>query len=264
MLLCGYPPFDGDSNKDIFRAILKAKLEFDEDEWGSISDEAKDLISKLLDKDPKKRIRIDKALKHKWFKKWEKDNDEINEFQSVYMDRLKNYRAGNRLQHEVLSFLMRNLDTSERIKVKDVFRKITSKSSGDLTFGDLEEAFKETGVEGATDHIEELKKCLNLDKDGKIKYTEFLVATVNKNEALTDANIKFAFHHFDTNNDGFITKDNLVETFHREGKGLTHDEIEEMLNQADISNTGKISLEDFTKLIKMDIQGKHHIEPTKM
>jgi calcium-dependent protein kinase len=158
VLLCGYPPFDGDSNKDIFRAILKAKLDFDEDEWAGISDEAKDLISKLLDKDPKKRIKINKALKHSWFKKWEKESEDIGEFQTKYLDRLKNYRAGNKLQYEVLSFLMRNLDTSERIKVKEVFRKITSKSSGDLTFADLEEAFKETGVEGATEHIEELKK----------------------------------------------------------------------------------------------------------
>ena len=211
-----------------------------------------------MHKDPLKRLKIGSALKHKWFLKWTKENENINEFQSKYLKRLKNYRAGNKLQYEVLSFLMRNLDTSERIKVKEVFRKITAKSSGDLTFDDLKDAFDETGIEGATEHIDELKKWLDLDKDDKIKYTEFLVATVNKNEALTDANIKFAFHHFDTNNDGFITKDNLVEAFHREGKGLTQEEIEEMLAHTDISNPGKISIEEFTTLIKMDISTKHN------
>lgn len=187
-----------------------------------------------------------------WFKKWEGEEVDNNEFQTKYLSRLKDYRAPNRLQYEVLSFLMKNLDTSERVRIKEVFRSITAKSSGDLTFKDLEEAFGEVGIDGATEHIEELKKCLDFDKDGKIKYTDFLLATINKNEALTDANIKFAFHHFDTDNNGTITLDNLVEAFHREGKGLEEDDIKEILAQADISNSGEITLEDFTKLMKYD------------
>mmetsp|Transcript_25377 Transcript_25377/g.22512 ORF Transcript_25377/g.22512 Transcript_25377/m.22512 type:complete len:313 (+) Transcript_25377:193-1131(+) len=158
VLLCGYPPFDGDSNKDIFRAIIKSKLDFDEDEWGNISDKAKDLISQLLTKDAKVRIKVDKALNHPWFKKWEEEAIDVNEFQTKYLKRLQNYRAPNRLQYEVLSFLMKNLDTSERVKIKEVFRSITAKSSGDLTFKDLEEAFREVGIEGAIDHIEDLKQ----------------------------------------------------------------------------------------------------------
>ncbi len=228
VLLCGYPPFDGDSNKDIFRAILKNKLEFDEEEWGNISDEAKDLISKLLVKDPKKRIKIDQALNHSWFEKWENYSDEETQFRAEYLKRLKSYRAPNRLQHEVLSFLMKNLDTSERVRIKEVFRNITCKTSGDLTFKDLESAFNEASIDGATENLLELKNWLNFDKEGKIKYTEFLVAAVNKNEALTEANIEFAFHHFDTDNNGAITLDNLVEAFHREGKGLTEEEIKEI------------------------------------
>jgi Ca2+-binding EF-hand superfamily protein len=46
--------------------------------------------------------------------------------------------------------------------------------------------------------------------------------------------------------------DNLVEAFHREGKGLEAEEIKEILAQADISNTGEITLEDFTKIMKFD------------
>lgn len=257
VLLCGYPPFDGDSNKDIFRAIIKSKLEFDEEEWGKISTEAKDLISQLLEKDPKTRAKVSNALTHDWFKKWEGDPTDVNEFQTKYLKRLKDYRAPNRLQYEVLSFLMKNLDTSERIRIKEVFRSITAKSSGDLTFSDLEEAFGEVGIDGATEHIEELKKCLDFDKNGKIKYTDFLLATINKNEALTEANISFAFHHFDTDNNGFITLDNLVEAFNREGKGLGAEEIKDILAQADISNTGKISIDDFVKIMKYDSHKRH-------
>lgn len=79
---------------------------------------------------------------------------------------------------------------------------------------------------------------------------------MNKNEALTEANIEFAFHHFDTDNNGLITLDNLVEAFHREGKGLTEEEIKDILSQADISKTGEISLDDFKKIMKYDLH-KH-------
>lgn len=46
---------------------LENKLEFDLACWNSISDNCKDLLTKLLAKDPSKRISLDQALKHKWF-----------------------------------------------------------------------------------------------------------------------------------------------------------------------------------------------------
>lgn len=83
-----------------------------------------------------------------------------------------------------------------------------------------------------------------------------MVATINKNEALTESNIKFAFHHFDTNNDGSISVDDLVEAFHREGRGLSKEDIESMLTQVGIEKSDNITLEDFTKLITLD-HSKH-------
>lgn len=52
VLLSGYPPFDGENNKEIFKSILKKDLEFDPKEWGNMSDEAKHLIKLMLMKDP--------------------------------------------------------------------------------------------------------------------------------------------------------------------------------------------------------------------
>lgn len=56
VFLCGYPPFEGDNNKEIFRNVLKQPLTFDPADWNTISDSAKDLVSKMLEKDPTKRI----------------------------------------------------------------------------------------------------------------------------------------------------------------------------------------------------------------
>ena len=52
IMLCGYPPFEGDNNKEIFKRVLQQKLEFDPEDWTEISNEAKDLLSQMLLKEP--------------------------------------------------------------------------------------------------------------------------------------------------------------------------------------------------------------------
>jgi len=59
ILLCGYPPFEPD------KGIVE--LEFPDLEWSEISPIAKNLISRLLSKDPSKRGTPDEILKDKWF-----------------------------------------------------------------------------------------------------------------------------------------------------------------------------------------------------
>lgn len=44
------PPFNGDTDEEIFQAILREDVVFPEEEWDSVSDEAKILIQKLLTK----------------------------------------------------------------------------------------------------------------------------------------------------------------------------------------------------------------------
>lgn len=67
IFLCGYPPFYGEDDQEILRAVQLGKYDFDGDEWEDVSDEAKDLIRKLIAK-PERRLTADEALKHKWFK----------------------------------------------------------------------------------------------------------------------------------------------------------------------------------------------------
>ena len=67
MMLCGYAPFEGDNNKEVFKRILSQDLEFDPEYWTTISEGAKDLITKMLKKDPKERISVNDALNHRWF-----------------------------------------------------------------------------------------------------------------------------------------------------------------------------------------------------
>lgn len=67
ILLCGYPPFYGDDNNEILAMVQKGVFDFDGEEWDTVSNEAKDLIKKLVTK-PERRLTAQEALNHKWIK----------------------------------------------------------------------------------------------------------------------------------------------------------------------------------------------------
>lgn len=71
ILLAGYPPFRGDSDEDIFKAIESGKFNLDEPELKDISGDAKNLIKKLLEYKPDKRIFAQQALEDPWIKNFE-------------------------------------------------------------------------------------------------------------------------------------------------------------------------------------------------
>ena len=49
VMLCGYPPFDGDTEEEIFLSVQKGIYDFNDEVWDNVSDEAKDLIHKVLE-----------------------------------------------------------------------------------------------------------------------------------------------------------------------------------------------------------------------
>lgn len=52
ILLCGYPPFGGRTEEQIFEKVALGVFNFDSVEWKTVSDEAKLLIRKMLIYDP--------------------------------------------------------------------------------------------------------------------------------------------------------------------------------------------------------------------
>uniref|UniRef100_A0A2K6FT61 non-specific serine/threonine protein kinase n=2 Tax=Propithecus coquereli TaxID=379532 RepID=A0A2K6FT61_PROCO len=68
ILLCGFPPFRSPERDqdELFNIIQLGHFEFLPPYWDSISDAAKDLVSRLLVVDPKKRYTAHQVLQHPW------------------------------------------------------------------------------------------------------------------------------------------------------------------------------------------------------
>ncbi|KAG7347137.1 protein kinase family protein [Nitzschia inconspicua] len=66
ILLGGYPPFIENTQRDLFRKIRRGEYEFHEEYWGTVSTEAKELISSLLTVKASKRLDAVQALENSW------------------------------------------------------------------------------------------------------------------------------------------------------------------------------------------------------
>merc|ERR1712176_89858 len=75
LLLRGILPFDGHTKDEVVEKTLNKKLDLTHKKWDKVSETAKDLIKKLLIKDPQNRISLQDALKHEWFDKIKKNQN---------------------------------------------------------------------------------------------------------------------------------------------------------------------------------------------
>lgn len=66
ILLSGESPFQGENDMETLSNITAAQWEFEEEIFSDISQEAKDFISQLLQKDPRCRLSSPGALQHPW------------------------------------------------------------------------------------------------------------------------------------------------------------------------------------------------------
>ena len=66
IILSGQPPFGGRNEKQIMDNVQNGKFNFNNKVWSNVSQDAKDLINSLLERDVSKRLSAEQALSHKW------------------------------------------------------------------------------------------------------------------------------------------------------------------------------------------------------
>eukprot|EP00438_Fugacium_kawagutii_P007277 Skav234425 [mRNA] locus=scaffold1656:141812:156149:- [translate_table: standard] len=68
VLLCGYPPFFGDTDSEVLAKVRLGNFNFNPADWKNVSEDAKTLIRHLLKMNPKDRYTAEQALNHEWIK----------------------------------------------------------------------------------------------------------------------------------------------------------------------------------------------------
>lgn len=68
ILLCGFPPFYEENTAKLFETIMSASYDFPSPYWDDISEDAKNLIRRLLVVNPAERLTAEQVLQDNWIK----------------------------------------------------------------------------------------------------------------------------------------------------------------------------------------------------
>jgi calcium-dependent protein kinase len=164
ILLCGYPPFNGDSDNDIMKAVKKGKFSFPSEDWNTVSKEAKDLITHMLTIDTKKRYSAKDSLAHSWFKK--KDFCDKSTGQNVIKNMVK-FKTDRKFEQATINFIVTQLiSKEERNKLLDQFQSWDSNSDGVLSRDEIYDGYK--SLYGEVVANEEVVKIVYLGFDYEV------------------------------------------------------------------------------------------------
>ena len=252
ILLCGYPPFNGESDEEIFEAVLKGNLDFPDEEWDSVSDEAKALIRKMLNIDAKKRISALESLQDIWFKKNEEKGDTDKKLAKNVLSNMKKFKKNRQLEKATIAFIINQLVLKdERNELEKQFKEWDLNGDGVLSKDEIINGYRKTYGKVDENEIENMIKSIDLDGNGVIDYNEFLACAMSKDKILRNENLELCFKAFDLDNSGKISLDEVFALFKRGSK--ENEDIEafkEMIRAADENGDGEISLEEFKDIMK--------------
>ncbi len=246
LLLTGKFPFFGKTENEIIEKILNQKIEFNDEIFEKISDEAKDLIKKCLIHDKNKRISAVEALKHPFFANIDLNNiyHEKIDLKEV-LSSLKYFSKHSKFYQVVLAFLSHNYaEKSQLDKLKKIFYKIDTNLDGKLSKEELMNAYKIAGIRINKNQLDKIIKSMDFDNNGYIEYEEFIRATIPKENLFTDVNLKTAFDMFDLDKNGSISLSEIKEVL---GIKKNDDDkvIEELMNEVQRTGNQEINFQQF-------------------
>ena len=243
IIICGYPCFNGETDEEIFEAIIKGKIIFPSPEWDNVSEDAKNLIKKMCTS-PDKRLTAEQVLKEKWVN--EHAPNSKNAVLPLKADGFKNYADSSKLRKAVLTFIASRLSEDEVKNIKKIFQSIDDNNDGKLSLEEMKEAVSKTAG-FKPEYIESIFKSIDTDNSGNIEYTEFIAASLEKNVYLNEQKLKDAFKLFDADKSGKISKSEISKVLNM---SMNSKEVESIINKYDLNKDGEIDFKEFINMMK--------------
>ncbi|PON75474.1 Serine/threonine protein kinase [Parasponia andersonii] len=244
ILLCGSRPFWARTESGIFRAVLRADPSFNDLPWPSVSQEAKDFVKRLLNKDYRKRMTAIQALTHPWLR---------SDSRPVPLDILiyklvKSYLHATPFKHAALKALSKALTEDELFYLRAQFRLLEPDGEGCISLHN----FKMALLQNSTDAMRELKVLDILHAMEPLAYRrmdfeEFCAAAISTHqlEAVEkwEQIASTAFEHFELEGNRVISVEELARELNLGPSAYSV--LREWIRNSD----GKLSLLGYTKYL---------------
>ena len=262
MMLTGAPPFNGKEEDDILRAVSSGQYDTTSPTFTNLSNNAKDLIIRLLQYNPSQRITAAEALSHPWFKTSEFAN--IYRVNTINVDLAKNmmhnleyYKSDNIIKCAVLAYLVhQNTNSQECIDASNLFLEIDLNNDGKLEKNELEKAlvkYNNLTEDQAKKRTNTIFLNIDTDNNGFIESEEFIRACINPNIFTSQKYLLAAFNYFDDDKNGTISISEVEQKFLQSAKNKNENtkiQLRKMFDQIDINKDGQITLDEFSYMIK--------------
>jgi len=111
--------------------------------------------------------------------------------------------------------------------LRKLFQKYSSGDNGCISYEEFRNAWKESGL--PPEDTKAIFDACDLDGSGRIRYTEFIAATIEAQGDISEERLAEAFDRFDTDDSGNICVDDLAEIL---GKDFPRHEIQDIIGDA--------------------------------
>jgi calcium-dependent protein kinase len=159
---------------------------------------------------------------------------------------------------ETMNILIRSLKQQDINQLNLVFKKLDSDHTGFISMQELEQGLIEAGINFEGEELEALLSDSH-NFSGKLNYSQFLALTIDIKRLESTDGLWLAFKYFDSENRGFITKENFHSALKRAGWELSENEVNDMLGQYNLHKFEKLYFEQFC----MMFEGNFHLDPEK-
>jgi calcium-dependent protein kinase len=250
VVLCGYPPFYGETDADVLAKVRLGNFSFNAADWKNVSEDAKNLIRMLLKMNPRDRYTAEQALNHIWVRNKAPKSANVA-LQATLVDNLRGFRSQNKLKKAALHVIASQLGESQIKALREVFMQLDNNGDGLLTAQEMKEGLKQAGLKDVPADLQEVLDAVDSDGSGVIDYTEFLAATLDKKVYMNEDVCWQAFRIFDRNGDGKIDKSEIQNVLNDGSvQSAAARDIADIMQEIDQNGDGEIDFNEFMAMMR--------------